>query len=91
MLLKLNEPLIIEDMRHVPAEGERRLRELLLCGVAASPDPNRRDFYDIEDRFQIFYIHICPSGKVLLLAVWAKEGLPLHAPSAAQMARTSAA
>ncbi|MGH9395459.1 MAG: hypothetical protein ACRD18_01235 [Terriglobia bacterium] len=91
MLLKLNEPLVIEDMQHNPAEGAGRLRDLLLRGVSASADPNRKDFYDVEDCFRVFYIHICPNGKVLLLAIWAKEGAPLHVRSADQMARTSAA
>lgn len=89
MLLKLNEPLIIEDMQHNSAEGMRRLRYLLLRGTASSEDANRKGFYDIEDGFRVFYIHICPSGKVLLLAIWAKDGAPLQAHTAAQMAWTS--
>ncbi|MGH9450913.1 MAG: hypothetical protein ACRD11_10260 [Terriglobia bacterium] len=91
MLLKLNEPLVIEDMQHNSAEGVRRLRDLLLRGTAASEDAHRKRFYDIDDGFRVFYIHICPSGKVLLLAVWQNEGAPLHVQPTAHMARTSAA
>ncbi|MGH9378858.1 MAG: hypothetical protein ACRD1I_08665 [Terriglobia bacterium] len=86
MLLKLNEPLQIEDLRNYPAEAARRLRELLLRGVLASPDLQRKNFYDVEDGCQVFYIHISPTGKVLLLAMWAKEGAPLHAPAATHLA-----
>lgn len=91
MLLKLNEPLQVENLRNYPVEAARRLRELLLRGALASPDPQRKNFYDVEDGSSVFYIHISPTGTVLLLAIWAKEGAPFHAQSAAQMAQTSAA
>ena len=91
MLLKLNEPLEIEDLQQHTIEETRRLRELLLRGVVALPDPHRKNFYDIEDGSRIFYIDISPSGKVLLLAIWTKEEAPLRAQSALHMARTSAA
>lgn len=91
MLLKLNEPLQIENLRNYPAEAARRLRELLLRGALASPDPQRKNFYDVEDGSCVFYIHISPAGTVLLLAIWAKEGAPLHAQSSAHLAQTSAA
>lgn len=89
MLLKLNQPLLIEEMQHYSPEHGRRLRELLLRGANAASDPARKDFYDVEDESQIYYIHICPSGKVLLLAVWPKAGVPLHA-TAAHMAASAA-
>lgn len=91
MLLKLNEPVHIEDMQQYPAEYARRLRDLLLRGAPATADPARKDFFDVEDAFRVFYIHICPSGKVLMLAVWPKEGAPLHARQDAQLAASSAA
>lgn len=91
MLLKLNDPVHIEDMQQYPPEYARRLRDLLLRGVTATADPSRKDFYDVEDAFRVFYIHICPSGKVLMLAIWPKEGAPLHASRDARMAASSAA
>lgn len=91
MLLKLNEPLQVENLRNYPADAALRLRELLLCGALASPDPQRKNFYDVEDGDRIFYIHISPSGSVLLLGMWAKEGVPLHAQAAAHLAQSSAA
>lgn len=91
MLLKLNEPLHVENLRNYPAEDARRLRDLLLRGALASPDPERKNFYDVEDDGRVFYIHISPAGSVLLLALWGKEGTPIHIHASAHLAQTSAA
>lgn len=91
MLLKLNKPVQVEDMQQYPSEYALRLRDLLSRGVTATADPARKDFFDVEDAFRVFYIHICPSGKVLMLAVWPKEGAPLHASQNAHLAASSAA
>ena len=36
---------------------------------------HRKDFFDLENCSRTFYIHICPSGKVLLLATWLTDGV----------------
>jgi hypothetical protein len=72
MILQLNQNANIEDLRNHPAEVLEQLRTLLAGGAQARVDPRRRHFYEVEDGSRIFYIHICPSGKVLLLASWDK-------------------
>ena len=73
MLLRLNEDPRIEDLRNHPAESVEALRTLLRTGAPARPDPRRRDFYEIDNCSRVFYIHITPRGRVLLLAVWSKD------------------
>jgi hypothetical protein len=61
----------IEDPRGHSPETQERLRQLLLNGAPARPDPKRTDVFEIEDHQRIFYVHIAKaSGKVTLLAVW---------------------
>jgi hypothetical protein len=76
MIVKMSGPLRIDNLRHYPAEMAERLRSLLMTGALAIPDPHRKGFYDLEDGDRLFYIHLCPSGTVLLLATWRKEGAP---------------
>ncbi len=73
MLLRLNENPRIEDLRNHPAESVETLRTLLRTGVPARPDPHRRDFYEVDNCSRVFYIHITPHGRVLLLAIWSKD------------------
>jgi hypothetical protein len=80
MILKLKDSPIIENTRHYSAETVANLRSLLTEGAWAVPDPHRRNFYDVENGEHIYYIHICPSGRVLLLATWLKEHTETPAP-----------
>ena len=73
MLLRLNGDPKIEDLRNHPLECVERLRKLLRAGAPARPDPRRRDFYEVDDFGRVFYIHITPRGRVLLLAIWLKD------------------
>jgi hypothetical protein len=73
MLLRLNGDPRIEDLRDHPPESVEKLRGLLRAGAPARPDPRRRDFYEVDDSGRVFYIHITPRGRVLLLAIWLKE------------------
>jgi hypothetical protein len=68
----LTEPVLeIETPRNHSPETQERLPHLLASGVTGSPDPRRPDFFEIEDKTRVFYIHIAEtSGKVTLLAVW---------------------
>ncbi len=74
MILKTNGPVRIENLRQHPAETVDRLRCLLMVGTPATADPHRKGFYDLEDGNRSFYIHVSPTGTVLLLASWLKEG-----------------
>jgi len=69
------EPVLqIATPRNHSVETQERLRQLLGSGVVARPDPQRPNFFEIEDETQVFYIHVGkPSGKVTLLAVWDRE------------------
>lgn len=73
MLLRLNEDPRIEDLRNHPADSVETLRTLLRAGVLARPDPRRPNFYEVDDCARVFYIHITPRGRVLLLAIWSKD------------------
>jgi hypothetical protein len=74
VILRVQESLRIDDLRKHSTEIVERLRGLLAAGVLAQPDPHRRDFYELEDGCQVFYIHFRPSKrKVLFLAIWNKD------------------
>lgn len=73
----MTQQLEIEDLRNHSAETIEKLRYLLASGAPVQPDPNRKNFYEIGNCSQVFYIHIAPSnGKVWLLATWPKDGQP---------------
>ncbi len=77
MAVRLNPQAEIEDLRHHSAETVEILRELLVCGAPAKPDPRRPNFYEVQNHSQVFYIHISPfNGKVMLLATWPKQTRP---------------
>jgi hypothetical protein len=73
MLLRLNGDPRIEDLRNHPLESLERLRRLLRAGTPARLDPRRRDFYEVDDSERVFYIHLTPRGRVLLLAIWLND------------------
>jgi hypothetical protein len=73
MLLQIDTEVTIDNLRNYPAEIVDQLRKLLTSGVAASPDPNRENFYDVGNAGRVYFIHISPSGTVLLLATWLPE------------------
>jgi hypothetical protein len=84
MILKLNGSFRIDNLRRYPSETVEALRSALEAGVMAAADPHRKDFYDVEAGDGIFYIHLSPTGTVLLLACWRKEpvrkSIPREAP-----------
>jgi len=73
MVLRMNGPIRIENLRRYPSETVEALRGILVAGVIAAADPRRKDFYDLEAGDRIFYIHVSPTGTVLFLACWRKE------------------
>jgi hypothetical protein len=73
MILQLRNNPAIDNLRHYPPEAVEKLRNLLADGALAVPDPHRRNFYDLVDSDHVYYIHISPKGKILLLALWPLE------------------
>ena len=90
MVLRLNGNVAIENLRHYPLETVEKLRVLLSAGAPAVPDTNRRNFYDVGNGSRKYYIHISPSGKVLLLATWLEESAEALAPVQALVAEPCA-
>jgi len=86
MEVRLQGRLIIENLRHYPDETVENLRRLLAAGAPAVPDPQRKGFYDVHNGSRVFYIHVCPTGKVLLLATWHKPGAEILAAQKTQFA-----
>ena len=79
MVLRLNGNLSIDNLRHYPAAVIDDLRTLLAAGALAHADPNRDNFYELENGSRVFYIHVSPRGsKVLLLASWPKGAAELE-------------
>lgn len=72
--LRFNGNLQIEDLRKHSEEIVEKLRRLLSDGTTAQADPRRKDFYEVQNGSVVYYIHVSPiSRKVLLLATWPKE------------------
>ena len=76
MILKMNGPFRIDNLRRYSYETVETLRSALVAGVTATADSHRKNFYDLEAGESIFYIHLSRTGAVLLLACWRKE--PAH-------------
>jgi hypothetical protein len=71
MPVALEREMEIEDLRNHSAETINVLRDLLLRGACARPDPKRAGFYELEHASTVYYIHVSPvTGKILLLATW---------------------
>lgn len=87
MRLRLEKKPVIENLRKYPAGTIEKLSGLLTAGAEARPDPRRKNFYDVENGSEMFYIHIAPSGKVLLLAKWPRERAEERAADAAFVPR----
>jgi hypothetical protein len=87
MVLRLNEQPKIENLRNYPAEMVEQLRKLLASGAPAKLDAHRKNFYEVENCSQVFYVHVSPlNGTVMLLAIWQKDAKPaavLSTPPAA--------
>lgn len=71
MILKIDKPLIIDNLNKYPAKVVEQLEQLLASGVEARLDPARRNFYQVEHTERVFFFHAFPAGgKVMLLASW---------------------
>lgn len=74
MFLRLNDKRKIDNLRNYPAAEVEKLRRLLAAGAPAQLDRHRKDFYEVENCSQVFYVHVSPNnGTVMLLAIWRKD------------------
>lgn len=78
MIIRLKKNARIESLQKHPEAAVSDLRALLSAGAVAHADPRRNHFYEIEDGSRVFYIHLCPNGKVLLLAIWKRPLRPVE-------------
>jgi hypothetical protein len=71
-------PPLVEDLRNHSQEQIAELRELLVVGAPARPDPRRPGFFEIEGSSNTYYVFKYPTGtKVLLLGAWGRESDPV--------------
>ena len=71
MLLKINKPLIIDNLNGYPPEVVEQLEGLLELGVEACLDRARKNFFQVDHAGRVFFFHAFPAvGKVMLLASW---------------------
>ena len=71
MHLKIDKPLIIDNLNKYPTEVVVQLEQLLASGVEARLDPARKNFYQVDHSERVFFFHAFPAGgKVMLLASW---------------------
>jgi len=76
MKLRLEKEPIIDNLRNHSPETVEKLRDLLITGAPARLDPHRKNFYELENCSQVYYIHLSPANnKVMFLAVWDKDGV----------------
>lgn len=76
MVLQIAGNPAIDNIQRYPQEIVDKLRGLLHAGAVAHPDPTRKGFYDVENGTRMFFVHLSPTGKVLLLASWLKDRRP---------------
>jgi hypothetical protein len=90
MWIRLNPATPIEDLGNHGAQSVEKLRALLASGAAATLDPQRQNFYEVANCSHVYYVHLCPSGKVLFLATWPKESAGSRPAAPDQAAAASA-
>ena len=80
MITVPKQPPLVEDLRNHSQEQIAELRQLLVTGAPARPDPRRPGFYEVEGLANIYYVFKYPSGsKVLLLGAWERANDPVAA------------
>jgi hypothetical protein len=69
--MNFGEVFEIEDLGNHPGLTVICLGILLAGSVNVTPDPKRKNFYDVEEGSTIFYIYVSPAnGKISLIAAW---------------------
>jgi hypothetical protein len=73
MRMNFGEVLTIEDLGSHSVATVIGLGILLAGTVNATPEPKRKDSYEVEDGDTVYYIHVSPvTGTIFLLATWGK-------------------
>jgi hypothetical protein len=87
MTIRFNDVKIDDPRRH-PRETVQRLWRLLTFGAEVQPERSRPDFYELPSGSEVFYFHVSPvTRRVLLLAVWEKTAAPPREIRSAASAR----
>jgi hypothetical protein len=77
MKMNFGELLEINDLGKHAAASVIHLGILLAGTVNATPDPKRKNFYEVEGGCTVYYIHVSPvSGTIFLLASWRNVSPP---------------
>jgi hypothetical protein len=77
MKMNFGEVLEIKDLGKHAASSVIRLGIPLAGTVNATPDPKRKNFYEVEAGCTVYYIHVSPvSGTIFLLASWRNAAMP---------------
>ena len=77
MRMNFGEVLDIEDLGNHPPATAIRLGILLAGTVNATPDPKRKNFYEVGDGVSSYYIYVSPAtATISLIAAW-KNGTQL--------------
>jgi hypothetical protein len=75
MVMRWESDVQIQDIRNHPPELLRGLESLLLGGASLTPDPRHPGFFEVQNDTLVYYVHVVPgSRKVLLLAAWSEVG-----------------
>ena len=71
MRMNFGEVFEIQDLGDHPALTVITLGILLAGEVDVTPDPERKDFYEIESASTVYYIYVSPvTGTISLIATW---------------------
>jgi hypothetical protein len=74
MVMRWERDVQVQDIRNHPPELVRGLESLLLGGACLTPDPRHPGFFEVHNDTQVYYVHIVPNTrKVLLLAAWMRD------------------
>ena len=78
MRMNFGEVFEIQDLGDHPALTVITLGILLAGEVDVTPDPKRKDFYEIESASTVYYIYVSPvTGKISLIATWKNVTRPM--------------
>ena len=78
MRMNFGEVFEIQDVGNHPALMVINLGILLAGEVDVTPDPKRKDFYEIARASTVYYIYVSPiTGKISLVATWKNATRPM--------------
>jgi hypothetical protein len=85
MRMNFGEVLKIEDLGKHSAVTVIRLGIALAGTVNVTPDPKRKNFYDVEGGSSVYYIYVSPiSGRIALIATWNNVAQRMSSPNVAE-------